>query len=179
MKINKEIIQKLKQNDIDIDKGIIYLLSIYHDIKIKYILSTAFIRSVNLLKIAERDYEDSDIIWNIPLFVNQEIKWEWVSEYRQLFRSVRNDAGGNIKSCISKMKKYFVENSEVRKEQVIGAAKLYLTSFVKGKENPRYIQRADYFIFKGRGSDRTSRLEQYVEILEEQNKQSDKHKIIK
>lgn len=167
MKINNEVIKKLRQGAVHVDTALLYLLSIYHNLDTD-LFKEGFRRRIHVLNIVERDFDNNSIKWTIPLFEGQEIKWEWVEDYRKLFRNKKLDKGGTLKGCISKMKKFFGENPEVRKQDVLDAAKMYLG---QKNLNTQYIQRADYFIIKGKGADRTSRLEEYLEILYEKRKQ--------
>lgn len=175
MTINENLKFYLEEKGVDVDTALLYLLGIYFDIDTSK-LPELTKKQVNVLNIVDKNLETKDIIWEVPLFTDQETKWEWVEEYRQLFRNVRLDAGGSLKDCIFKMQRYFAENPEVRKEDVMEAAKLYLHPFIHGMENSKYVQRADYFIYKGKGLERTSRLEQYVEIwIESKIKEQSKH----
>jgi len=74
--------------------------------------------------------------------------WVWVkTEYCSLFIAKNIEKGGYIKESISRMKKMFAANPEIRKEDVIGATKLYLSS-----TDSRYIRYPHYFLKKGQGS---------------------------
>lgn len=175
MTINEKLVFYLEEKGIDVDTALLYLLGIYFDLDTNK-LPELTKKQVNVLNIVDKNLETHDIIWEIPLFADQETKWEWVTEYRQMFRDVRIDAGGSIKDCVLKMQRFFAENPDVRKEEVMEAAKLYIHAFKHGTENLKYMQKADYFIYKGKGLERTSRLEQYVEIFKEsQVREQSKH----
>lgn len=74
--------------------------------------------------------------------------WVWVkTEYCALFKAKNPDRGGYIKESISRMKKMFAANPEIRKEDVIGTTKLYLSS-----TDSRYIRYPHYFLKKGAGA---------------------------
>ena len=86
------------------------------------------IKKINISRIVDRDYERKEIIWNVPLFGTQEVKWSWVdTEYRKLFRDIRPDRSGTSISCLKRMKEFFRDNPEVRKDNVIAATKLYIS----------------------------------------------------
>ena len=57
------------------------------------------------------------------------------------------------------MKAFFIDNPEIRKEDVIGATKMYIQNL----DNPKYLITSHYFITKGLGKDRVSQLEEWVE----------------
>lgn len=177
MKINPEIKEKLEGAfsnsptiDSDVDAGIQYLLCIYFNLHHDFTIPYGVIRVVNILKICERDFEKNSVKWNIPLFLEEspapeEDAWLWVlSEYRELFSvCTKSEAKGDSKACLKKMKTFFAENPDIRKEEVIEATKMYI---VETGANSPYIQRADYFISKA-DPDKTksSRLRIYVEKL--------------
>ena len=56
------------------------------------------------------------------------------------------------------MKKFFSENPDVRKEEVIGATTMYIRS-----TEAKYIRLPHYFISKGVGSEKTSDLFNWIE----------------
>jgi hypothetical protein len=175
MTINEKLAFYLDEKGVDVDTALLYLLGIHFDLDTSK-LPELTKKQVNVLNIVDKNLETKEIIWEIPLFTDQETKWEWVTEYRQLFRDIRQDAGGSLKDCIFKMQRYFAENPEIRREEIMEAAKLYIHNFKHGTENPKYMQRADYFIYKGKGLERTSRLEQYIEIyMETRIKEQSKH----
>lgn len=106
------------------------------------------------------------IEWLIPLFNNQESNFEWVSEFRQMFKSRNKSRAGDLRACIVRMKEFFSSNPHIRKDQVMQATEKYLASVT----DPSYICTSQYFIFKGKGLDRTSPLEQWIEeVVEEEN----------
>ena len=58
------------------------------------------------------------------------------------------------------MKDFFSKHPEVRKQDIIDAAELYLSTTT----NPEYIMSADYFIWKDKGRNQRSMLETYLEL---------------
>lgn len=169
MTINPQLKDIFKQFNIDYTEGLLYLTAIYYNLPLTPTLTEALdttIKQVNLSHIVERDYTKKEIKWNISLFSGQETQWEWVDkEYRKLFKDLRPDKGGSSISCLKRMKDYFRDNPEVRKDEVIAAVKLYLSEL----SDPAYLQQADYFIKKGTGADMTSRLQQYLERVRLKN----------
>lgn len=170
--INEQILEKLFAENIRSDEALLYLLGLYYNISTQ-IIPKETIQAVNLLRIVERDYTTGKVKWNIPLFTN-EIKenidenWNWViDDYRTLFLNIKKDKGGDRKSCISKMQKFFSQNPHVRIEDVLKAAIAYTNSFLNGSQNPTYMVQADYFISKKIDGSIKSRLEQYLEITKD------------
>ena len=69
---------------------------------------------------------------------------EFIQEYRLLWKGRKAGGMGDRQSCIEKMTRWMQENPTYTKEEILKAAKLYLD----GLENYRFLQRADFFIFK-------------------------------
>jgi len=164
MEINKEILEILLKNNIRKDDGICYLISIYYNFKPDYI-PDVLKQKIHTSKIFEVDSNDS-IQWNIPLFYNQETKFEWVkTEYLTLFRQASFEKSGHIKESIRRMKKFFADNPDVRKDEVISATDMYLRN-----TDYRYIRLPHYFISKGSGVNKTSDLLDWIEKYRESEK---------
>lgn len=172
MTINPIIQQTFAQYNVPYDEGMLYLLSIHYGIPLSESLQQKLdvtIKQVNISHIVERDYENEDIKWIIPLFSDHDNNWDWVlKEYRQLFMNINKERAGSPSSCIKRMKAFFATHPEIRKDDVINAAKTYISSL----NDPMYLMQADYFIFKGSGKDQTSKLEQYLEIIKVKNEVS-------
>lgn len=183
MKINPEIEKLLNEHNISYTKGMMVLFCLYHGLPMtgdteQFLYDTMM--QINVVKIVERNYGPNNrIVWNMPFYIDGDNKveseWSWVTnEYRPLFRDVAKDRAGSPSGCIKRMKSFFSTHPEVRKQDVIAAAKLYIDSIT----NPKYMQSADYFIIKGKGADTTSRLEQYLEMVKDSNKQVSKPKMM-
>jgi len=170
MEINKKIFDILKGFNIDRDEGLTCLLAFKHNITPDIDWFGKTIKQLNLTHIYEKGYENKDLIWKVPLYQSETgeavDKWDWVtSEYREMFKDVNKERAGSGNSCVKKMKKVFAENPEIRKEDVIEATKMYLSSFRDGQKDPQYLSSADYFIRKyDVRKDYTSKLEQYLEL---------------
>ena len=164
--INPQIKEICQQHNIDYVEAVLYLTAVFYNLPLSTALEKALqttIKQVNVVHIVERDYLNKSIKWNVSLF-GEDIsnQWKWVdTEYRILFRNLRPDRAGSSVSCLKRMKDFFKENPEVRKDDVIAAAKLYISELT----NPDYLQGADYFIKKGVGSNVTSRLSEYLERI--------------
>lgn len=176
--ISEKVRERLKEYQINEDAALLYLLGVYYNLNTKDHIPEEIIKQVNFSKIVTRDYDGEvpAVKWNIPLFEGEETEtaWSWVLEWRDLFKSIRGDAGGDKKACISKMKKFFAANPDVRQHEVFEAANLYLDDFRYRKTNLKFLQQADYFISKAvveeNKSVKRSRLEIYLELVRDKNK---------
>lgn len=174
MKINEKIYQILKDFNIDKDEGALCLLGIKHGLELDEVWFERTLKQINLTKIIERDYITREVVWNIALYEDEPViknNWDWVdTEYRSLFKEINNKRAGSNKSCLTRMKKYFSENPEYRKEDVLIATALYLAPFRDGTTDPQYLTQADYFIRKSvtrAKEDYASKLEEYMEIYQD------------
>ena len=62
------------------------------------------------------------------------------------------------------MKKFFAENPEVRKEDVVNATQMYFSSLT----DRQYLTSSHYFIYKGVGRDKLSALAVWVERYQQE-----------
>jgi hypothetical protein len=88
---------------------------------------------------------------------------KWVDEWRELFSSKKVGAGGSKQEVYKKMQIFIKENPDITKEEIFKATELYFNSL----DNIKYMQQADYFIFKGKGKEASSRLSQWIEVVKE------------
>lgn len=91
----------------------------------------------------------------------------WIDEYRTLFKNKKPGATGDKNACITKMARFFAQYPEyANKETVISAA----TKYINGEgmnANFKYLQKADYFIFKqSANKDEISNLASFCDELE-------------
>ena len=167
MKINEEIFKLLEEHDVDKNEGVLYLLSIFHNIESNCI-AEKIVRIVNNLGIVERDYKTNTLMWHLPLYDGQNVDsvWEWVNQYRDLFATKNKERSGSKKTCVMRMKLFFSENPHVRREDVLEATAMYL----KNVES-QYVKTAERFIYDGQGNYKTSMLSQWVDrVLEIKSK---------
>lgn len=160
MEINPEIKERIQEVGIPVKDGVAYLLGVYFD-TVPSTTSSVLVKQMGVTKILGLD-ENKQLIWNIPLFsdTSPDAKWLWViNEYREMFKRVNSQRSGPKKSCIARMKKFFKENPDVRKEEVLMATKGYIKSLT----DSQYITSAHYFIYKGTGANSVSGLEDWIE----------------
>lgn len=157
MKINENILRVLQKSSITNKKSALaFLLAVYF----KCSEANCFpeLLKANISSLGIYSINGNNVEWKIPLFENQDVNFEWVKEYRQKFKDRNPARAGDLKACTIRMKDFFANNPHVRKEDVLKATDKYLDDTDKS-----YIQTSHYFIFKGKGVDRTSSLEGYVE----------------
>lgn len=89
---------------------------------------------------------------------------DFIQEYRLLWKGRKAGSMGSRLTCIEKMLRWMEENPTYTKEEILKAAKLYLD----GLENYRYLQRADFFIFKQDDNKvESSRLSAFIEEIDD------------
>src|SRR5690606_24995064 len=98
---------------------------------------------------------------NIPTVKKKDISneiSEWIEEFRNLFKGTKVGAKGDKKSCLEKMIRFFETYPEYAdKNLIFKATENYIRSEAVNN-NYKYLQRADYFIFKKTDKEDTSRL---------------------
>lgn len=165
MKINKQIKEVLQEINIPYKEGVTYLLSLHFGTVPNYIPESISI-PINIAKIVEVD--SGTLTWRIPLFEGQETAFGWVvDEYIELFRV----AGKNKfkRESVARMKRLFSSNPEIRKEEVLGATRLYL----KSVNDPKFVRYPHYFIEKGTGGNKTQDILTWIDLYREgQNAES-------
>lgn len=168
MTVNPRIKEVLQSFNIPVDDGILYLLAIHFNLK-PVTLPDMIITRVLTTGIVNHTPK-SGVVWTIPLFEENELgKWTWVvDEYMQLFAEKLAIKKGPKKDTIARMQKFFSENPDVRKEDVLGATKMYIASV----NDPKYLMMSHYFIFKDKAAQKTHNLEMWVENYKAANTSS-------
>ena len=147
MKINEQILEIFSEFKIYPPDGICYLISLYYGYEPTYIPEDLKIKMNATGIISEKD---GNLHWKIPLYDEQVTAFDWVkTEYVPLFKAANPERGGKVREATARMKKLFAANPEIRKEEVIGATKMYLNN-----TDFRYIRFPHYFIEKGKGADK-------------------------
>lgn len=161
MEINKEILEIIEDKKLSKNDVLSLLLSIHFDSIPSFIPSSliTFCQIAGLIEVINQ----YTIKLRIPLFaksLEENLdKWEWVKEWRDLFKNAYSERTGNLKTCISRMKVFFSENPEIRKEDVFNATTMYLDNL----DDARYLTTSHKFIYDGAGRNRNSKLEEWVE----------------
>lgn len=161
MKINPIILEELKSRGVDSYWGVHYLIDLHFLSKPASRVPENYQKAVEAIGLVTLSKNFVD--FKYPLFVTgdepviNDSVWGWVtSEYNALFKPYGKNK--NIRECVARMKKLFADNPDVRKEEVIGATKMYLTAV----GDPRYVKMPHYFISKGTGTNRTEDLLAWV-----------------
>lgn len=166
MEINERVLEIFREFKIFPDDGICYLISLFHGYKPTYI-PEEIKKKINLTNIVEE--RDKNLHWNIPLYQGQTTNFEWVAkEYMRMFHQVNPERRGVKRSCIARMKKLFAKHPDIRKEEVLGATRMYLMA-----TDSRYIRMSHYFIEKGTGATKTSDILEWIDRYREETKSGD------
>jgi len=88
---------------------------------------------------------------------------DFVNEYRGLFKGLKPGSQGNLQSIKEKLTKWLKSNPDKTKEDIIRATKLYIHSV----DNLKYLQQADYFIYKKDANGIRSRLSDFIDEQEQ------------
>ena len=163
-KLNPQIKEILKTYNIPFEEGFLCLLAVYYNIHNPFpnyvpVDIKAKVYATGIFSIEK----NNDVVWKVPLFENQQIKFEWVKSYREIFKKINPERAGSLSTCISRMKKFFSENPDVRVEDVRGALKMYIRTV----KDPQYLITSHKFIYDGVGVSRNSHLEEWVEKYRE------------
>lgn len=156
---NPQIKMLFEENNIGVDDGLSYLLSLYYNLD-SSVFSESLKRKIFILNIFFKNYEKNEIEWNIPLFTEIDEHFEWVNEYRDLFKNANSTRAGSKQVVIKRMKKLFSLYPHIRKDDIIEATKLYLSEI----RDYTYITTAERFLFKDKdGSPILDYIERYRE----------------
>jgi hypothetical protein len=86
----------------------------------------------------------------------------FVEEFRKKWKGIAPGLMGSAKACRQNLTTWMNENPEYTKDEILKAADMYL----RQQNNPKYIQRADYFIRKVEKGVITSRLSAYIDEID-------------
>lgn len=163
MQINPQIRSVLTEFNIPVEDGLAYLLSIFFNCRPSY-TPQLLVQRMNVTNILGID-SNREVIWHIPLFINGEAidKWKWVLEWNLEFKRINSKRSAVGRDAITRMKAFFADNPDVRKEEVLEATKMYFKTLTSSE----YLISSHYFISKGVGRDRTSALLGWIEKYRE------------
>lgn len=164
MKINSDINKKLFDYKIPYGDGVLYLLSVYYDLKESFI-PDILKKKVHASNIFEYNSKEG-VIWRIPLFEDMSTHFDWVKDFRILFATKNRERAGDLSACTKRMKKYFSTNPDVRKDEVMEAAELYLKNC-----EAQFVMKSHNFIYDDKEiSELSNWIEQVREIRENEEK---------
>lgn len=86
-----------------------------------------------------------------------------ITQYRNIWKGLKPGSMGSPGSVKKKLKRWMEENPDYSFNDILKAAQLY----VNKQENLKYLQRADYFIYKQIDGDQQSRLSAWIEEINE------------
>lgn len=130
----------------------------------KIILRNSSIELIESLLI-EKDVtfkNDKKIVKKSKRTINNDVE-NRIEEFRNKWKGLKPGAMGSSKSCKEKLTRWMLENPEYSFDEILKAADLYL---VNEGRNTKYLQRADYFIYKKEGIDENSRLSAYIDDID-------------
>lgn len=84
---------------------------------------------------------------------------EFIKQYRDIWKGLKIGSQGNAKSCSDKMLKWMKDNPNYSQDDILKAAKSYISTV----DDLRFLQRADYFIYKKDKFGESSRLSDFIE----------------
>jgi hypothetical protein len=164
LEFNSEIKDIFNRYSIPMHDGMSYLVCLHYGLDPSFI-PPVLERKILATKIVTRDYENNQVKWNVGLFEETETGFEWIGEWMDLFKNVNPERRGVKADVLKRMKKFFMNNPSVRKEDVFNATNRYLESV----SNPMYCKKSHKFIYE---IDGTSMLADYVEQLGSKEKGS-------
>lgn len=160
---NTEIKGLFSTHKIPPHDGLCFLLSLHYGIVPSFI-PKELERKILATNIVTKDYENNVYKWNVSLFEETEIGFEWITEWMDLFKQVNPERRGIKADVLRRMKKFFVNNPSVRKHEVFEATQNYLSTI----SNPIYCKKSHKFIYE---MDNSSMLGDYVEQLEKRKEE--------
>lgn len=118
-----------------------------------------------------KEYNNEEIINIKPQQISKIVKEsenfnEFVKEYRNLWKGLKVGSQGSLKSVNDKLQRWMKENPDYSQEDILRAARTYINSL----DDFKYLQQADYFIYKKDKYGEQSRLSTFIdedEIIEE------------
>lgn len=144
LNFNTDVVQLLKDNDINVNDGKLILIALYFNLKPTFVPDNLK-HKIFKLGLFTYDKYRKEIKWKFDIFNQSEI--DWLEEYRDLFKNVNKERKGDKKTVNHKLKKFMIHYPTVTKEQIINATKLYLR-----EQNPTYVMDSGYFIEKNGNS---------------------------
>lgn len=118
----------------EIDERLFLLLVKDNLIEKDYIKQT-----INLKIPLFKDYSEDS---NIDIFKKLEEVKEKIDTYRSLFKGIRTKSIGDKKTCIDKITRWLINNSEYSFEDIVEAAEYYVSN-----TELKFISNADNFIY--------------------------------
>lgn len=96
--------------------------------------------------------------------INNDIN-DFMVDFRNLWKGLKPGSMGSQNACNEKMTKWLSNNPTYKKEDVMRAAK----SYIKSVNDYRFLQAADYFIYKKDAHGESSRLSAFIDEADAPN----------
>lgn len=158
--------------DFQIEQNILESLEDKKFIKLNRNIITIRAKGINFLSAVKKDI---DFVGNkIEIIkkrtdreINEQVK-DRINEYRSIFKGYKTGSMGSLSGCKENLTKFLKDNPEYTFEDVLKAARIYVNSV----DNLKYLQRADYFIYKQQRDKTTiSTLEAYIDESEDKSEE--------
>jgi len=133
--------------------------------KVEIILRNKSINIVEFLTIeVNNSFKEEKIsIKKSERAINNEIK-DRIEEYRTKWKGLKSGAMGSPKACEVKLTRWMKENPTYSFEDILKAVDIYIDNL---NGDYRFLQRADYFIFKQENNkEEASRLSAYIDEID-------------
>lgn len=135
-----------------------------------YILREKAIELIEFLTIEVSDSLESSkkTVIKSQRAINKDINGK-IDLFRDKWKGLKAGSMGSSKSCKNKLIRWMKENPDYSFEQILEAADMYIDSL---RGDYRFLQRADYFIFKQENNrEESSRLSAFVDEIGADNTQ--------
>jgi len=144
-------------------KGFVKLTEIDHKLHIEIRQ-----KSLDLLQLlivdAKIDINNTTIIKKSSRAINQELEGR-LTEFRDKWKGLKPGSMGSLQSCKAKLTRWMKENPEYTFDEILKAADMYIASL---NGDFRFLQRADYFVFKQENNrEESSRLSAFIDEIDE------------
>lgn len=103
-------------------------------------------------------------VYHSKRHINEQVE-ERIAEYRTKWKGLKPGSMGSAKACKQKLTRWMKENPEYSFDDILKAVDIYLNS--EGL-NVKFLQRADYFIFKQESNkEESSRLSAFIDEVQD------------
>lgn len=125
-------------------------------------------KTIDLLELltieVDTKINDTKTIKKSSRAINQDLEGR-LTEFRDKWKGLKPGSMGSLKSCRAKLARWIKENPEYNMDQILKAADMYIDSL---NGDYRFLQRADYFIFKQENNrEESSRLSAFIDEIDE------------
>lgn len=155
MTINPVLKTAIKESGISVDDGLTVLLAMNFGLRVPEELSHI---ETQLLAAKIIVVEGQEVKWFAPMFEGMETAFEWVVDWIKLFKTANPVKTSGVKETTTRMKKFFAQNPDIRKDEVIAATEMYIRN-----TEAKYLMLPTYFIFKGKGAETTYTLLNWID----------------